>query len=332
MALGFGLASFYLIPAIYEQRWVQISAALYAGLMPADNFLYAKTSDAEHDAFNRIASHIAVLLIFWSICAVLVAWRRSSRQTAGNLQSDHFVSMAALSLCAIALMFPITVILWRFLPELRFVQFPWRWMSILALCAMTFIASSARGRMRWVWLLSAAFAVTASAHYLVKHAWWDTEDMPTLQGAIKDGTGFEGADEYDPAGDDHADLPQKQPRAILLATPDDAEARANARVVVEKWSAEHRSIHVVTQKSAHVALRLVNYPAWRVTLNGKRASVQHPEATGQIIVAVPAGESELRIDFTRTPDRTLGGCISVVSLITSSILYWRRRSPPVAKA
>jgi hypothetical protein len=155
--------------------------------------------------------------------------------------------------------------------------------------------------------------------------------MPTLQAAIREGTGFEGADEYDPAGDDHANLPQTQPRAVLLPTPDDAEARAKARVVVEKWSAEHRLIHVVTQESALVAFRLVNYPAWRVTLNGKRVSVQHPEATGQMIVAVPPGESELRVDFTRTPDRTLGGCISILSLITWSILYWKRRSPLAAR-
>jgi len=324
MALGFGLASFYLIPAIYEQRWVQISAALYGGLTPADNFLYAKTSDAEHDAFNHIASHTAILLILWSICAGLAAWHGSRRQTDGNLKCGLFVSLAALSWCAIALMFPVTTVFWRFLPELRFVQFPWRWMSILALTAMTFTASSARGRMRWVWLLFAAFAITASAHYLVKHAWWDTEDMPTLQAAIRDGIGFEGTDEYDPAADDHANLPQKQPRAVLLPTPDDPEARAKARVVVEKWSAEHRSIHVVTQKSARVALRLVNYPAWRVTLNGKRVSARHPEATGQMVVAVPAGESELRIDFTRTPDRTAGGWISVLSLMTLSVLYWKR--------
>src|SRR6266403_557014 len=129
MGLGFALAAFYLIPAVYEQRWVQISAALYGGLTPADNFLYAKTPDAEHDAFNRIASHIAVLLALWAICAALTAWRASHRVNAGNPKSNHLVVLAVLSLSAIVLMFPVTNMLWRFLPELRFVQFPWRWMS-----------------------------------------------------------------------------------------------------------------------------------------------------------------------------------------------------------
>jgi hypothetical protein len=332
MALGFGLASFYLIPAIYEQRWVQISAALYGGLTPADNFLYAKTSDAEHDAFNRIASHVAVLLALWTICAALAAWRAIYRGKTGNLKSNHFVLLAVLALSAIVLMFPVSNILWRFLPELRFVQFPWRWMSMIALCAMIFTVAAARESLRWAWLFLASLTIVASAHYLVKHAWWDTEDMPTLQAAIKDGIGFEGADEYDPAGDDHVDLPQRQPRARILSRDSGALTQNAPEVIVEKWNSEHRAVRVVSKNPANVALRLLDYPAWRVTVNGAAVTARHLEGTAEMIVPVPAGESELRIDFKRTMDRTLGGWISTASLITSlSILFYRRRSPHIAK-
>ncbi len=332
VALGFGLASFYLIPAIYEQRWVQISAALYGGLTPADNFLYAKSPDAEHDAFNRIASHIAVLLALWAICAALTAWRASHRVNAGNPKSNHLVLLAVLSLSAIVLMFPVTNMLWRFLPELRFVQFPWRWMSIIALCALIFIAAAARGSLRWAWFFLAAVSIAASAQYLVKHAWWDTEDMPALQAAIKDGIGFEGTDEYDPAGDDHADLPQKQARAHILRGYSGALAQDEPEIMVEKWNAEHRAVRVVSKTPANVALRLLKYPAWRITINGAAVTVWHSKGTAEMIVPIPAGESQLRIDFTRTTDRTLGGGISIASVIASlAILFYKRRSPQIAK-
>jgi hypothetical protein len=324
--LGFCLAAFYLIPAIYEQRWVQISAALYRGLMPADNFLYVKTSDVEHDAFNRVASHIAMLLIAWTVPAAVAARRYSSDKGSNDLKSNTLAAVTALSGAAILLMFPVTSIWWRYLPELKFVQFPWRWMSVLALCLASFVAVSARAGLRWACLLLSVVLIGGSAHYMVRHSWWDTEDMPTLQAAMRQGIGFEGTDEYDPAGDDHAELAQKSSRASLLATDSTPETRAKTKIAIEKWTAEHRSLRVITARPAHIELRLLNYPAWRVTINGSVVSPGHAEETGQMIIPVPAGESDLHVDFTRTADRTIGGWISVASVAASvAVLFYKRR-------
>ena len=330
--LGFGLAAFYLIPAIYEQRWVNITGALAEGLTPADNFLFAKTSDAEHDAFNHIASWMAVLLIVWMIVGAIVARRGESSKSSTNRELTLFSTMAMLGGAATLLTLPITLLFWRYLPELRFVQFPWRWMSMLALCAVVFTASSARGRLRWAWLIAATIIITGSAHYLVKHAWWDTEDMPTLQAAMKDGTGFEGTDEYDPDGDDHMALEQKGVRAKFVAAAGEPEGKKEAIVKVEKWDAEHRAVRVVARAPGRVMLRLLDYPAWKITANGKLVKAQHPQESEQMIVAVSAGETELQINFTRTSDRTAGGWISVASLAASiGLLIWKRRTPHSAE-
>jgi len=82
LALGLGLAAFYLIPAAYEQRWVNIAGALAEGLTPADNFLLAVTPDAEHDAFNRIASYVALLMIVITFAAAFAGGATSARAEA----------------------------------------------------------------------------------------------------------------------------------------------------------------------------------------------------------------------------------------------------------
>src|SRR4029077_21244056 len=48
--LGAALAAFYLVPAVFEQRWVNIAQAVSAGSRPSDNFLFVHTTDAVHDA------------------------------------------------------------------------------------------------------------------------------------------------------------------------------------------------------------------------------------------------------------------------------------------
>src|SRR5262249_37081834 len=126
IALGFGLAGFYLLPATYQQRWVNIAQALAPGLLPSDNFLYSSGNDPAHTLFNYIASTIAVVVIVMTGITAIAARRRSAHGTP-NLQSETlwraFLLLAAVSS---ALMLRASTFLWHWLPELRFVQFPWR--------------------------------------------------------------------------------------------------------------------------------------------------------------------------------------------------------------
>jgi hypothetical protein len=310
MLLGFGLASFYLIPAIYEQRWVNIAGALAGGLTPAENFLYATTKDAEHDAFNRVASNIAVVLLVWCGAGALAAWRARWR---GGFKLAVLLPLATLTAGVMLLMLPMTSLLWRFLPELRFVQFPWRWMSVLALCSVTFMAATATARFRWIWLAVTAVVAASCGHYIAKHTWWDTEDMPTLEAAMAGGEGFEGTDEYDPVGDDRSELAQRQPRAWFVSEAGQPEERSDERIFVDRWTAEHRALRSVTTHNARIAVRLLDYPAWQVSVNGKWMKPRHRAETNQMILPVAAGESRIEIIFARTWDRTIGGWVSVLT-------------------
>src|SRR5260370_24026198 len=60
IALGAGLASFYLIPAVYAIRWVNIGEVLSPGVRPQDNFLFTLIADPDHNRFNLLVSTVAL--------------------------------------------------------------------------------------------------------------------------------------------------------------------------------------------------------------------------------------------------------------------------------
>ena len=332
LALGFGVASFYLVPAAYEQSWVNISLALASGLQPSQNFLYAVIADAEHNTFNRIASNTAVLMIVLTgVFAALSFPRRMP--TTGPFTKSFWSALVAVSVMATFLMTRTSNILWIALLKLRFVQFPWRWMSILAIPFACFISAAiVHKRMRGYRALLTVAAVLAvlagTATYMARHTWWDSEDVPVLLEALQNDEGFEGVDEYDPLGDDHSLLPEKSERVrVMRATPGaeaETTAESDAQVSVQRWTAERKEMRITTHEPSILKLRLLDYPAWRVEVN---ESVVAPEQTGeiaQITVPLSAGSSHVVVRFIRTPDCTIGGLISVASLLIAFVLFRRR--------
>ncbi len=329
LALGFGLAAFYIVPAAYEQRWVNIAQALSPGLLPSENFLYTAINDPEHTFFNYIASTIAVAIIVFTGIAAIAARRKSAQPGAFPAQRETSSAFLLLAAVATALMLRFTSVLWQLLPKLRFVQFPWRWTSILTIPFVYFVATAvARRRFRGLWIAATLALLSSTAIFLVQHTWWDDEDFSSLRATIASGEGFDGTDEYDPIGDDHYNLPARAPRAQVLPPSEDSESpAANAaatppKIVVERWTPERKIVRVESARPARLALRLLNYPAWQVQVNGSRIQPASAEDSGQMIVPLPEGQSRVTARFTRTRDRTLGAIISILSLLVGVLLFW----------
>lgn len=326
--LGLGLTAFYLVPAAYEQRWVNIGQALSSGLLPSQNFLFTIIDDPEHTWFNWIASMCALSLILLLGLAALAS-RRFAHAAESSPRNRHIAfALLLLGTAATILTLRFTLPLWTYLPKLRFVQFPWRWMSMIALVAACFIAFAMDKRLAWIWF-AALFVVGCSFSYFqVTNTWWDGDEVPTMRDALNTGHGFDGTDEYDPLGDDHADLPANVLLATVLPADSSDTAAPQAQVQFLRWSAENKDVLVDTLSPARVALRLLNYPAWRVEVNGKPVTPERLDDFNQMVVPVDAGRSDIRVRFTRTTDRTIGNVISAAAALLAIILFWltRKRS------
>jgi hypothetical protein len=155
---------------------------------------------------------------------------------------------------------------------------------------------------------------------LVQSGWWDTQDIPALREAIAAGEGFEGTDEYDPAGDDHTNVPAKAPKAAVMDTDSTPGPNSVPTIRVERWTAEEKIVTVNSREPFALGLRLLNYPAWRVEVNGAVVKPLDGEDFHQMIVPLAAGEAHVRVRFRRTWDRWAGDLLSLFAALVLMFL------------
>ncbi len=306
IGLGACLAAFYLLPAIYGQRWVNIAEAVSQGSRPVDNFLFMHTTDADHDAFNRIISWVALLEMAVVAVGAAFAWRDKAWREKNAAVWTTLVGWAAA--CSV-LMFSVTAVVWRTLPKLEFMQFPWRWLLCLSMIFALFVAVGMR---RW-WMRSfvcvLAVLVIFAGWQHAQAPWWDNAaDLREMQDNMATGAGYEGVEEYTPVGADPSAI-DKDARKVTVEGP----ARAAIRVL--EWNAETRSFTAEMSEPDQLAVRLFSFPAWHVEVNGRAVETAAKPGTGQMLVPVEAGANRVEIRFTRTWDRTVGGWVSVGSLM-----------------
>lgn len=312
--IGIALAAFYVLPAAYEEKWVNISQVLSPGVQPADNYLFTKIGDADHNRFNLLVSLVAAGEIIWLAFAAWFSRRRSSSLVLWKI-------LTAWGTCAMLLMLPFTSLFWNHLPELKFVQLPWRWLLCLN-AALVLLAVMAW--QRW-WPRMLAYAVMLGVVVFVWHRvqppWWDhAVDVQNMQSAMLSEHGYEGTDEYVPINADPYEIDPAMRKATL-------NGPGHAQIRVLEWGAQEKEFTALVSEPTRLAVRLFNYPAWRVEVNGQPVSVETQETTGVMIVPVGAGDNKVTIKFIRTWDRVVGGVISGLAFfLVLAVSLWQIRT------
>ncbi len=349
--LGLGLASFWLLPALYEQRWVEISRAIGPLMNVGASFLFGLADPSRfpqdeqfdvmfHNQVLRTASWIAVSLLAGTGIAAFFARRR---------QSLLWMPLVVVAVAICALQFRWCAPVWHLIPKLEFIQFPWRWMAVLGLifAALTGLAlrSQASSRRRWsgpgvvlTSLLACALAIVCPRIF------WqpcDVEDNPRAQIATFEASGFEGTDEYTPQPADNSEVEQELPPVRLLRTPDaeetssgdnpewsaDAGQEIPAIMKIERENPDHMAVEVRAAQSGYAVVRTMDYPAWRVLVNGASVSSRIHRDDGLMVIPVSAGTSQIDIRWRTTRDEWAGIGISLAALaftLATAVMERRR--------
>lgn len=237
-AAGVGLAAVYLVPAVWERDGVSLRNALEPTNFRVENsWLFAHHSDPflmPHDIMLEQVSTVAVVMLALALGGWAVAWRRGALPAERRL----WLPVALVAPVVLFLLLPVSLPVWNHLPELRILQFPWRWLlvleapmaigfalavwgdraalrkSVLAVCAAVFLAASLMAHMLW-------FAPCRTVLASIEESW-------------REGVGVPGRPEYAPPG-------IRQPALELLVDKDGKPLFDPAGFVFEDALADARA-------------------------------------------------------------------------------------------
>jgi hypothetical protein len=358
--LGLALPAFYLVPAAYERRFVQVEMAIIPNMRFQDNFLFDRTADTAHNVVNHTASTLALTVLAFTVAAVSALILTRKKSSEDSLQHAAFI-FATLTILIAFLLVPISTPIWNHLPNLAFLQFPWRFLTILStILAFTLallLMRLPRGLSRMTTISAAIILplILGIIGYRLYAQACDTASLPNT-GATLFAThhGAPPTDEYTPTAADNDLLRTNDPGFWLAATPNaqapdttptPSELNPNITTddtpipdsqTVSSPAPQHFSLHPA--QPAFLILNLRDYPAWEVAVTDECSLERyHPAhiARDDGLVAVPLycrGISEIDIAWHRTFDQTLGLVISALALIALAFTFRRGKLalPPLA--
>ena len=273
-----------------------------------ENFLFTRTGDLEHDSFLRIVSWLSAAELS-AICVALLGarrWRkRNPRLWWSLLMSTCF---------AFALMLPLAGLAYRWVPHLQFLQFPWRWLLLVSLAYAVFVVTGLplfRGKL---WLYAIAFIGLIAACNQAFQPECDPAETPfMISNLYHTGYGYMGTDEYTPIGADNYEIRPDFPE-YRVRTQNKVPA-PDVHIAKLRWSVDRKQLSMEAPKPFELELRLMNYPAWHVGVNGTPVTAKSDELTGRMVLTLPAGRSDVDIQFTRPPDGWVGFAISLAAVL-----------------
>ncbi|MGC1309054.1 MAG: 6-pyruvoyl-tetrahydropterin synthase-related protein [Phormidesmis sp.] len=338
--VGFGLSSFYLIPAVFEKKLVNlnhmrsVSGGFAANLLP----LLGGEQYGLRDLILMFRYGIASTLVCLLIVVGLGAIAPNHSKPIGIKRTLPWL----LSLCIVSfLMSPLSYSLWAASPTLQMVQFPWRLMGLFALIYAGAFGLAvealwicwAKWKRAWLALLTAGLLVCLLgwnikyAHAIEsRHQGFYAPGDITTERAEKSWR----ADAYDrmalilndPFSNQLMDVTEYLPllpngkvvASPLLAQPPVAVVTGQAAVTLEQWTGDYRRLSVAASKASNLHVRTYNYPAWHAYINGKALPIQ-TTSDGLIGIALKPGNHTIELRYQATVAMKVGYSLSGLSIL-----------------
>jgi len=293
--LGFGLSAFFWLPALYDKQFT----------------VFDKTGVSDISNYFISVKDLNILgLVFFAVVTLsIVLFIRSKDKLSGFFLTT--------SLLLTVLIFPFSFSIWRYLPFVNFIQFPFRLISFIIL-GLSFLLSYQlnlfKGKLKILLTVSYLILIIISAKDFILPK--DYQIFPdSFYSTNQDSTTVK--NEYMP----------KWVKVIPIAMASERVALINGQAKVQNVTTNGNratfSINALSQ--TQVQFNTVYFPGWKVKVDGKEIPISYNNDNGLIRFLINPGNHNVNISFGETPLRMISDLISLVSLIAFFVFVIRDR-------
>ncbi len=327
ITLALGLAAIFLLPVLFEQKYLTTDPLIGGFFNYRKHFLnanqllspfwgYGYAGENGNDQFSLQLGLIPVLLTFVALWAI-----HHTRETI----RAHLVWFASILAFVVFLMLPISAPLWEpFATIVAFAQFPWR-LLIISAFALAFLSGAAiyalpddsRDRVAAL-AIALLFVIANYAYVLPQH----TEAVFNAQTLME----FQ-VQERELLGDTvwmQGERPQTSPLVEQYINGEKLEKAialdAGAQVETVRYGGQSVEVRVESNTPTRVMVYTRYFPGWVATIEGKPIEIDPNNEQGLIVIQVPAGAHTLHLRFEDTAARQIGAMVSLVSLAIALII------------
>jgi hypothetical protein len=324
LGLGAGIAAIFVVPVIFETRYVglffkfdyrdyflfeHLRVALTSTRFPKDSSLSSYLLDTELVAFATLALFGVSSVILWLTDREVLKW--SATQKAVWLVTCGSFLMST----------RLTAPIWKMVPGLSFLFYPWRWLVVATAGTAFFAASCTRMIQRYPsWrslnITALALVIVFSLSVSALMVWRAPYDRAALEG----GLGRRDAREYRPVWWDG------QVREESWQSPAHIESGSCEVQAIDDVGIKQNYL-VSAKAESVVTIRPLYFPGWIARVDGAKVQVA-PSAEGNIQLTIEPGEHSVALSFEDTWPRTLGKLVSALSFACFVFLFMRPKNTP----
>jgi hypothetical protein len=327
LLVGIGLSAAYLLPALEHEK--NIPASRLIELRPASryqgNFLFADPTYNQgtgRDDFLRKISWTTLSVLGAAVLAFL------SVSFDPNMDTRPERFWAAVAVASVGMMFPVSGFLWKSIPMLAALQFPWRFNILLTLAA-TVLVSLGVDHLRSAWRNRRGMCMAGVASMLLL---WIAVDVKSVARAVPwkpEVTLLLVGDYLFPAWAKWTETKLLSPSGVMDLSRQIAGRPAQKTEKLFEISGSRSAVfNTEEQHSRWITVRRFYYPGWMaVTELGLQLPVRPSPSTGLIDVQVPGGSNKIHLKLPWSRAEKLGIAVTMLcALISVSLLtpgFWK---------